>query len=184
MAQIRGFAIRGLLRYGKQNGLPARDVIPLLSASVRPWFDTQILHSALYPYAAFTEVLHLLERHFGTGDGTLAKKVGRAAATEDVRGIFQIAALLATPEKAVHRAPQYWGRYSDTGRLVEEEIRQGYFRIAMEEFPDIDPLHCVLIEGWNEGGIASVGRVKSVEVHQSECVHRGGKRCVFEGTWS
>jgi predicted hydrocarbon binding protein len=182
MVQMRGFAIRGLLRFGKQNGFPPAELVPLLSASVRPSFDTQIFHSGLYPYAAFTEPLQLLDRKLGKGDKNFAKQVGREAAREDVRGIFQFVALLATPERAIKRAPAYWQRYSDTGRMVDQETRKGYFRMAMEEFPDIDLLHCVLIEGWNEGGLLAVG-VKSVEVHQSECVHRGDKRCVFEGTW-
>lgn len=184
MAQVRGFAIRGLLRYGKLNGLPPKVLVPLLPSSVRSVFDTQILHSDLYPYAAFTETLHLLERRLGTGDGALARNVGRFAGEEDVRGIFQIAALLASPETAIKRAPQYWQRYCDTGHLVEVEVRKGFFRMAMEDFPDIDPLHCILIEGWNEAGVASVGRVKTVAVRQTECVHRGGTRCVYEGTWA
>lgn len=180
---MRGFAIRGLLRWGKQNGLPPKDLIPLLPASVRAEFATQILHSALYPYEAFTETLRALERRLGTGDGGLARRVGVAAAAEDVKGVFQIAALLASPQKAVSRAPQYWQRYCDTGQLVVEELREGSFRISLEGFPEIDPLHCILIEGWNEGGLSSLGRVSRVTVRQAECVHRGGKRCLYEGTW-
>ncbi len=183
MARIRGFAIRGLLRFGKQHGFPPHDLVPLLPDTVRPAFGTQILHSDFYPYEAFSETLRLLDRRLGKGDGRLARDVGGEAAREDVRGIFQVAALLASPEKAVRRAPQYWQRYCDAGRMVEEDVHKGYFRMALEEFPGIDPLHCVLIEGWNEGGLAAIGRTRNVEVHQSECVHRGGKRCVFEGTW-
>lgn len=183
MAQIRGFAIRGLLRYAKRHTLPPKELIPLLPAAVRPAFDTQILHSAFYPYETFSETLRLIDRRLGSGDGSLARAVGRSAAEEDVRGIFQVAALLASPEKAVRRAPQYWQRYCDTGRMVEEDVHAGYFRMALEDFPTIDALHCVLIEGWNEGGLAALGRTKDVEVHQSECVHRGGRRCVYEGSW-
>jgi hypothetical protein len=183
MAQIRGFAIRGLLRYGKTHGLPPRDLIPLLPAAVRPVFETQISHSELYPYDAFAQVLRTLDRKLGKSDGSTARLVGRAAAEADVKGIFQIAALLSSPEKAVRRSPGYWQRYCDTGQMVEQEIRSGYFRLALDGFPDIDPLHCLLIEGWNEAGLAAIGRTKNVEVHQLECVHKGGTRCVFEGTW-
>lgn len=182
MSQIRGFAIRGLLRFGKQHGFPPKDLIPLLPDGVRPSFETQILPSAFYPYGAFSETLRLLDRRLGTGDGSLAREVGRSTAGEDVRGVFQIIASFTSPEKAARRAQIYWQRYSDTGRMVEEEIRKGYFRTALEDFPEVDRLHCLLIEGWNEGGLASVG-AKVVEVHQKECIHLGGSRCVFEGTW-
>jgi hypothetical protein len=182
MTQIRGFAIRGLLRFGKQHGLPPKELIPLLPVDVRPLFETQILHSALYPYGAFAEPLRLLDRRLGKGDGSLAREVGRSTSGEDIRGIFQIIASFTSPEKAARRAQVYWGRYSDTGKMVEEEIRKGYFRTALEGFAEIDRLHCLLIEGWNEGGLASAG-AREVEVHQKECVHLGGTRCVFEGTW-
>ena len=166
MAQVRGFAIRGLIRFGKQHGLPAKDLIQMLPESVRQPFETQILHSAFYPYDAFSETLRLLDRCIGKDDGALAREVGRLTSGEDLRGIFQIIASFSSPEKAAHRAEQYWHRYSDTGKMVEEEIRKGYFRTALEEFPGIDRLHCLLIEGWNEGGLAAVG-AREVKVRQT-----------------
>ena len=187
MTQIRGFAIRGLLHYAKTNGLSPTHLVTELPEAARPVFAKQIFHSELYPYEGFVELVHLLARRLGASAGidagTFAHELGRASAREDLKGIFQVAALLSSPEKAVHRAPSYWTRYCDTGTMVEEEIRPGYFRIALEGFPGIDPLHCKLIEGWNEAGIASTWGTKNVRVTQTECVHRAGKRCVFEGTW-
>ena len=187
MTQIRGFAIRGLLHYAKSKGLSPTHLVTELPATASPVFARQIFHSELYPYEGFVELVHLLERRLGAplgiDAGTFAHELGRAAAREDIKGIFQVAALLSSPEKAVHRAPTYWARYCDTGTMVEQEIRPGYFRMALEGFPGIDPLHCRLIEGWNEGGIDSVWGTKNVQVKQVECVHRSGTRCVFEGKW-
>jgi predicted hydrocarbon binding protein len=154
MAQIRGFAIRGLFRYAKVRGVAGTAIVAKLPADIKPAFETQILHSELYPYRAFSDVLRVIDRALGAGDGKLARDVGREAAKEDIKGVFQVAALLASPEKAV------------TG------------------FPDIDPLHCLLIEGWNEGGLDAIWRTKNVKVWQKECVHAGGTRCVFEGSWA
>ncbi|MEO6325867.1 MAG: hypothetical protein ABIT01_18830 [Thermoanaerobaculia bacterium] len=188
MAQIRGFAIRGLLHFAKSKGLSPAHIVTELPTPVRPIFARQIFHSELYPYEGFVELLKLLERRLGApagiDPGTFARELGRAAAREDIKGIFQVAAFLSSPEKAVHRAPSYWTRYCDTGAMVEEEIRTGYFRMALDGFPEIHVLHCKLIEGWNEAGIDSVWGTKNVRVGQVECVHGGGKRCVFEGTWT
>ena len=183
MAQIRGFAIRGLFRYAKMHGVASSAIVAKLPADIKPVFETQILHSELYPYRAFADVLRVIDRTLGTGDGKLARDVGREAAKEDIKGVFQVAALLASPEKAVRRSPSYWTRYCDTGTLVEEEVRPGYFRMSLGGFPDIDRLHCLLIEGWNEGGLDAIWRTKNVKVWQKECVHTGGTRCVFEGSW-
>jgi hypothetical protein len=187
MTQIRGFAIRGLLHYAKSKGLSPTHLVAELPEPARSVFARQIFHSELYSYEGFVELVHLLERRLGaplgTDAGTFARELGRASGREDMKGIFQVVALLSSPEKAVHRAPAYWLRYCDTGTMVEEEIRPGYFRMALEGFPEIDPLHCTLIEGWNEAGIGSTWATKNVRVTQIECVHRGGKRCVYEGHW-
>ncbi|MEO6325621.1 MAG: hypothetical protein ABIT01_12645 [Thermoanaerobaculia bacterium] len=183
MAQIRGFAIRGLLHHAKTKGLAASELIRQLSPEARASYTSQITHSEFYPYEAFTGLIHVLDQILGDGAGSSIKEIGRSAGKEDIKGIFQVVAFLASPEKAVHRSPSYWSRYCDTGTFVEEEIRPGYFRLALENFPDIDPLHCRLIEGWNEAGVSSSWGTRNVKVTQVECVSRGGKRCVFEGTW-
>jgi predicted hydrocarbon binding protein len=187
MTQIRGFAIRGLLHYAKSKGLSPTHLVAELPEPARSVFARQIFHSELYPYEGFVELVHLLERRlgapFGTDADTFAREVGRAAALEDIKGIFQVAVLLTSPEKAVHRGQNYWSRYCDTGTMVEEEVRPGYSRTALEGFPHIDRLHCKLIEGWHEAGIGSTWGAKNVQVTQLECVHKGGKRCVFEGHW-
>lgn len=89
---------------------------------------------------------------------------------------------ITSPETAVHRAPIFWSRYCDRGRLVIEGERPGYFRAALEGFPDIEPLHCRVLEGWIEG-LGELWHAKNVVSKQTACVRNGAPRCVIETTW-
>jgi hypothetical protein len=182
MARIKGFALRGLLRYGRQHALRPSVLAADLPEAIRPLFDRPILHGDFYPYEAFTLLLHRLDEKLGYGDDSLVRDVGRFAGREDVRGIFRLASFITAPETAVRRAPVFWNRYCDTGTMRVLESRPGYLRLTLEGFLEIDPLHCPLIGGWIEG-LGEVWGVRNASVRPVECVRKGDPRCLFEGGW-
>lgn len=92
------------------------------------WRDSEVTAPPYHMIPELTLGGPVLDQILGDGAGSSVREIGRSAGNEDIKGIFQVVAFLASPEKAVRRSPSYWSRYCDTGTFVEEEIRTGYFR--------------------------------------------------------
>ncbi len=185
MAQIKGFAIRGILKYVKSKGVAGGipTVLAKLPADVAPSFKAPISSSSWYPYRAFSQLLRAVDSTIGKGDLALMPEIGRRSAQEDAGTIFKIITTIASVETIIGRSPIFWQRYSDTGLMVTLENTAGKFRSALKDFPEIDEAHCAVILGWIQGMGAASG-AKTLTVKQARCVRRRDPWCEFEGTWS
>lgn len=85
MARIKGFAIRGVLRYAKKSGIRPSELVAGLPETARAFFENPIVHGDFYPYEAFAALLRRIEAAQGKGDGSLAHEMGREAARETSR---------------------------------------------------------------------------------------------------
>jgi predicted hydrocarbon binding protein len=183
MAQIKGFALRGLLKYVKTvrpGGIPA--VLAKLPPSVAPTFKNPIVASVWYPYESFAALLDTIDRELGRGDLALMSEIGRRSALEDSGTVFRILATIASVETIIKRSPIFWQKYCDTGRIDPLDVGHGIFRVALKEFPGISKAQCNVICGWIEGMAKATG-AKNVTVKQTGCVHRGDPFCLYEGTY-
>ncbi len=182
MAQLKGFAILGLLRFARQGGLDPRDVVRRLPEPARASFEHPIVHGAYYPYEAYSSLLAEIAARLTPSRPNVMREYGHVAAHQDLQGIFRVVTFITRPESAARRAGVFWSRYCDTGRLVNEEARPGYLRSAIVGFRDIHPLHCRAIEGWVEG-LSEAWGTEEARCEQTECVRAGASRCLFEATW-
>jgi len=182
MARIKGFALRGLLKSVKDKGGSIPAVLAILPEEASPSFARPIVASGWYPYAAFAGLVRAIDRIHGKGDLLYARDLGLAAAARDLGGTFRIISAVASPKFLIERGHMFWSKYCDTGRLVLDASGERLFRGRLEEFPDIDASHCLLIEGWLEGLGHALGAV-GMASRQLRCVHRGDPACEFEGRW-
>ena len=90
---------------------------------------------------------------------------------------------MSSVDFVLKRGNVFWGKYCDTGHLVVERQGERSFLGRMEDFPGIDPCHCLLIEGWLEGMGTALGAV-DMHAAQERCVHRGDAHCAFSGSWA
>lgn len=186
MARIKGFAIRGLLRYVKTSsrpgGIPA--VLARLPAPFAEHFKSQVNSSAWYPYEVFGALLRSVDATLGKGDLALVREIGLRSAVEDSGTIFKIIATIASVETIVRRSPIFWQKYCDTGLIDVIEVEKGHFRVALKDFPGIDEAHCRLITGWIEGMAQAAASSKTLALEQVRCVHRRDPWCEYEGRWA
>ncbi len=185
MIQIKGFAIRGLLRYVKESdhpgGIPA--LLDRLPPEAARHFRTKILSSRWYPYEAFLGPLHAIDAELGDGDLALMPAIGEFSGRQDAGSIFRFVAALSSIEAIVGRAAFLWQRYCDRGRFEIAELERGRLHLALAEFPEIDRAHCALIPGWIQGLGRAVG-ARDPAIEQVRCIHRGDPRCEFAGSWA
>ena len=182
MARVKGIALRGLLKSVKDSGGSIPHVLAALPEASRPAFARSIVASEWYPYDAFTGLVRAIDRIQGRGDLAFVRELGRGAAVRDLGTTFRIISAVASPKFLIERGHVFWSKYCDTGRLVLDASQETSFRGRLEGFPDIDPAHCLLIEGWLEGLGEALGAV-GMASRQLACVHRGDAACEFEGRW-
>ena len=182
--QIKGFAIRGLLKYVKESGNPGGipALMRRLDPTVEEHYQAKILSSKWYPYEAFLGLLHIIDSEIGQGDRAMMPTLGEFSGRQDAGTIFRFVAALSSIETIVARADTLWQRYCDSGRFEVVELAPGQLSMALEGFPHIDPAHCALIAGWIRGLGRAAGAVRP-DIEQVRCVHRGDARCEFAGTW-
>lgn len=185
MAQIKGFAIRGLLKFVKESdlsgGIPG--VLARLPADARPSFDVPIDAGEWYPYAAYAGLLKAVDRSVRGGDDEHYRRLGLYAAQQDVNTLFKIVAAFSSVEKLLQRSVVIWRRYCDTGDFVTADVSRGGGTGILRNIPEVAPEHCRMLLGWVEGMALAAG-AKTVTVTKTRCVHRGDPHCEYQGTWT
>lgn len=183
--QIKGFALRGLLKYVKESSYPGG--IPALLGTMdeqeRAYFSDKILSSLWYPYEAFAALARAVDREIAHGDPAVMEDVGRASGMSDLGGVFKFIRSILTIQRIVNRGAAYWNRYCDTGKLQVVDSGPNHFVVQLTDFKEIDPVHCHMTRGWITGLGDGTG-ASDVEIRETKCVHHGDSCCEYSGRWS
>lgn len=184
MARIKGFAIRGLLRYLKEvKPGAAPELISRLSPEAQAAFESPIVPSGMYPYRAFAELLREIDRATGTGDLSRCEDIGDFAARQDINGVFKMMVSVFSPKTIAERSGIFWSRYCDTGQMEGVKSESDDTVLVLRNFPEMDVAHCRLMNGWIRRW-ALMTKAKTVTVEHTMCVSRGAKECRWEGSWT
>lgn len=182
MANVKGFAIRGLLKYIKnaRGSGSIAEILTQLPEEDRKHFVQPINASLWYPYSVFIHLLRAIDAKLGDGDFALCRHIGYVTAERDVQGIFKIIAAISSFRSVVGRSAGFWNRYYDSGRYEVVDASETHATVRIHDFPDVDPAHCILMEGWFES-TARLSGEKNFRVRHTQCVRRGAQYCEFTG---
>lgn len=185
MAQIKGFAIRGLLKFVKESGHPGGipAILEKIPPDLQPTFRLKILHGTWYPYDAYDALLRVVDRELGQGDLELMSEVGRFAARQEISSIWKLVTYFSSVETLLRRSSLFWPRYCDVGVFETYDVEPGSGNGVIRDFPAISRPHCHLITGWVEQMAMNAG-ARTVEVEKIRCVHRGDEACEYAGRWT
>jgi hypothetical protein len=183
MAQVKGTALRGLLKYAKEGGHAGGigGLVAVLPPESRAVFGQRILASGWYPYTAYTDLLAGLVGPARDHSAQLIQ-LGRWLATQDAGTTFKVVALFASVETMLQRASLFWTRHCDTGVFETVDVQKGSGVGVLRDFPEVSPLHCTLLTGWIEGMGEAAG-AKKATAEKVLCVHRGDRHCEYRGSW-
>lgn len=113
---------------------------------------------------------------------TFARRAGREAAGDAIKGIYRFFALVMTPPALLSKAAQMWSSLYNRGELrVDEQTDKGA-RIRLTNFPS-EAAGCARVTGWMER-MAELTGAKNVRVVQTQCAAKGGTCCEWKLTWS
>jgi hypothetical protein len=110
-----------------------------------------------------------------------ARRAGREAASDAVKGIYRFFALVLTPPALLSKASQMWSSLYNRGTLTVENQTDHSATIKLLDFPS-EPAGCARITGWIER-MAELTGAANVRIEQSECFAKGAPTCEWNITW-
>ena len=111
-----------------------------------------------------------------------ARRAGREAAADAVKGIYRFFALVLTPTALLSKASQMWSSLYNRGEMKVENQTDRGATIKLLDFPSEAP-GCARITGWIER-MAELTGVKDVRIQQTQCYAKGAPHCEWSITWS
>lgn len=136
-----------------------------------------------YPYQVFVDLLRTFDRVLGVGDLSLCRDVGEFAADLDYKFFFGDQPGKLKPEDLFRDSGVYWkSYYVNSGEMVALETAPARSIVRIIDFPQMDPAHCRLIEGWIAKSMANAGAVL-LEYGETLCTSRGDPYHEYMGVW-
>jgi hypothetical protein len=180
---VKGSPVRSLQKFIESN-LSAQQRQEALN-HLPPEY-AQRLRSAILPTE--TIAVHILNRFTeeaakvkGEELEAFARRAGRFAAEEAVKGIYRFFALVLTPAALLSKGSQMWSSLYNRGQLRIEDQTSTSARIRLVDFPS-ELAGCSRITGWIEQ-LAKLTGVRDVRITQAKCFARGDENCEWEVSW-
>lgn len=111
-----------------------------------------------------------------------ARRAGREAAADAVKGIYRFFALVLTPAALLSKASEMWSALYNRGQLRVTDQTDHGATIKLLDFPS-EIAGCARTTGWIER-MAELTGVKNVRVQQTQCYAKGAPHCEWSVTWS
>ncbi|MFI5300148.1 MAG: hypothetical protein ACHREM_18835 [Polyangiales bacterium] len=164
-----------------QNAL--RDVLRACKPETRDRY-TSATAINWHPVEEFVDLLSVVEKQLGKGDGRLAIEIGAAGARVNNKGmLIRLAMYVSKPEMMVKRVSSFWRQFNDAGDMNVYDVSERGIKF---EVVGIDPtyeLFCLTIVGWSQELVKGAGGRLASAKHVS-CKGRGNDRCVWDVRWA
>jgi hypothetical protein len=174
MAQVKGVAILGLIKYIKKFHKNELDkIVKALPAESAKYMEEHILITEWYPYKLYTDLLRTYDRIIGKGDLSTCIEQGRLSAKHDLATIFKIFMNFSSKQSMLSRVMVAWTSYYDTGKveiLLPNDKEANYL---IKDFPDIDMAHVKNVQGWVEQFFITAFKLKDVKSEIVKCQCQG-----------
>jgi hypothetical protein len=183
-AHVKGIALMQTLKFAEERFGPGskQRLLAALPSSTRAAVGELILPIQWYDMAGFAEMLHALDREFGTGDGSLVIERGIWDTRQTMNGPLRLLLKLLSPEWLLEKGTRIWTSFQDSGRW-EVKREHGGVVATLRDFGVVDAAICANIRGWIQG-LLMLCHCKQISVVERECRARGGAADVFEIHWA
>ena len=181
---VKGSPVRSLQKFLDAELTPEQRETALknLPPEFATRFRAPILATETVPVHMLNRFTEEAARAKGESLDAFARRAGREAAGDAVKGIYRFFALVMTPPALLGKAAQMWSSLYNRGELRVDEQQEKSARIRLINFPS-EPAGCARVTGWMER-MAELTGVKNVRVHQTQCFAKGGACCEWKIEWS
>ncbi|HEY8848338.1 MAG TPA: 4-vinyl reductase [Thermoanaerobaculia bacterium] len=181
---VKGSPVRSLQKFLEAELTPAqhRALFESLPAEFSTRLRGPILPTETIPVHLLNQMTEEAAKAKGESVEQFARRAGREAAADAVKGIYRFFALVLTPTALLSRASQMWSSLYNRGEMrVENQTDRGA-TIKLMNFPS-ESAGCARITGWIER-MAELTGVKDVRIRQTQCYAKGGPHCEWSITWN
>lgn len=186
MARIRGMAFLGAAHFIKHElgeEMLAR-VVEAAGPATQKTFAKRIDGLGLQPYDSFVGLLRTADRVCGSGDLDYCRSLGEWAAHKDLQTVFKGYAVRPSPEDMIRACTPIWGMYTDgAGHMVAVHTRPDNTVLRIHDFPEMDPAHCRMMEGWMIAAMDDIGARVLPGACERQCMSRGDAFHEFWCRW-
>lgn len=180
---VKGSPVRSLQKFIEAELTPQQKETAL--AALPPEFAAKLKTPILATESVQVHMLNRFTEEAARAKGepleTFARRAGREAAGEAIKGIYRFFALVLTPTALLSKASQMWSSLYNRGELVVDRQTEGSAQIRLANFPS-EPAGCARVTGWIER-MAELTGVKDVRVVQTECSAKGDRACQWSLSW-
>ncbi|HEY0159143.1 MAG TPA: hypothetical protein VGF28_17785 [Thermoanaerobaculia bacterium] len=181
---VKGSPVRSLQRFIDAELTPEQreTVLRSLPPEYATRFRTPVLATEVVPVHMLNRFTEEAAKAKGEAVDTFARRAGREAAGDAVKGIYRFFALVMTPPALLGKASQLWSSLYNRGELRVDEQGERNARIRLLNFPS-ELAGCSRVTGWIER-MAELTGVKNIKVEQTQCYAKGGPYCEWTLRWS
>lgn len=160
-----------------------RSVSAKLTGDAKKLFDSEVLPFGWYDFGTLAAVDQVIIDGPLKGDLSQMKKFGSDVARYDLSSIYKMLLKLGTPSFVAKRVGNVYSTYVRGGSMASEDVESKRARVVLAE--GALPLYFCAhgIPGWFTAALELSG-AKEVDVRETECVHRGARRCVWQAHWA
>ena len=180
---VKGSPVRSLQKFLDAELTPEQreTVLSSLPADFAKRFRTPVLATETVPVHILNRMTEAGAKAKGEAVEVFARRAGREAASEAVKGIYRFFALIMTPPALLSKAGQMWSSLYNKGELKVDDQTEKSARIRLTNFPS-EVAGCSRITGWLER-MAELTGVKNIRVEQTQCYAKGAPHCEWRLHW-
>jgi hypothetical protein len=184
---VKGTAFLGLFKFIKSK--PQGDELLAKVFASLPEEAAQVCAKKVvtiqnYPYLAFVQFLRTADKIAGKGNLSLCREMGVYAAVRDMESFRRLNNFQFRPHDLLRDSGVYWrSYYENAGYMKTEDPSPDHTVIRIHDFPQMDPAHCRLMEGWMAQAMVEAEAAWIEELHETKCVSQGHPYHEFFCRW-
>lgn len=181
---VKGSPVRSLQKFiDSELTLAQRDaVLKLLPGDYALRLRGPVLATETIPVMVLNKLTEEAAKAKGEPVEQFARRAGREAAADAIKGIYRFFALVLTPSALLSKASQMWSSLYNRGEMKIESQTDRGATIRLLNFPS-ETAGCSRVTGWIER-MAELTGAKDVKVQQTQCFTKGAPHCEWTVRWS
>lgn len=180
---VKGSPVRSLQKFIDAELTPEQreTVFRNLPEEYAKRFRSPILATETVPVHMLNRFTEEAAKAKGESLDAFARRAGREAASDAVKGIYRFFALVMTPPALLGKASQMWSSLYNKGEMRVDEQTDNGARIRITNFPS-EIAGCARVTGWLER-MAELTGAKNIRVDQTQCYSKGAACCEWRLKW-
>ena len=181
---VKGSPVRSLQKFIEANLTPAQkeSVLSTLPPEWAHRLRGPILPTETVPVHVLNKMTAEAAHAKGEPLEQFARRAGREAANDAVKGIYRFFALVLTPSALLSKASQMWSSLYNKGELRVTSQHDRGATLQLTGIP-MEPAACARMTGWIER-MAEMTGGKDLRISKTKCSSKNDSCCEWQLDWS